>query len=276
MQMPHSGPTPQRADVCPLVALDLIGYGGSEGRVRRSASRIFCEIDRTSAGLPSSCSGAITMADSTEVTTGTGVAWRFRPITPIVINPGQYALGVRRVVDPQACTLPAFDPSWHSRTITVPSPPALRTACKSRLAGYRQFDFCAGAVAATEAKTRSDFFCPFSHSRESPVSLAAGLHHFRIDSTAVVTHNDAQLIRKILDLDRNVLGAGVTKGVEQRLPANPVDLVAQQRVERPPPPFYDYSKTDFLAVLPMCGTFLLHRCERFFQIQRLAIRRTQA
>jgi hypothetical protein len=79
----------------------------------------------------------------------------------------------------------------------------------------------------------SDEMRPFPHSRESPVSVPAGLEYVRVDSAAIVAHQEAKLIGAILQLDVDVTRPRMAKSVDQRLPANPVHLIARGKRRLP-------------------------------------------
>src|SRR5260370_20316431 len=112
---------------------------------------------------------------------------------------------------------------------------------------------------------------------DSPqVSVAARLKNVRIDSAAIVAHQQTQLAWRIFELDFDMLRARVAECVDQCLSANPIHIVAEQRVQGPSRSVNNDSKSDFLADLSVCGKFLLHQRERLFEIERWAARRAQS
>src|SRR5262249_985941 len=63
------------------------------------------------------------------------------------------------------------------------------------------------------------------HARQAPVSLAACLEHLRVDSTSVIANAHAQATVRVHELEFDAFRLGVTKCVDERLPANPVNLL---------------------------------------------------
>jgi hypothetical protein len=64
------------------------------------------------------------------------------------------------------------------------------------------------------------------------VSLTSSLEHLGIDSTPVVANPHAQLAVTIFKFKLHALGSGMTKSVEQSLPADTVNLMLKKRLQR--------------------------------------------
>ncbi len=76
----------------------------------------------------------------------------------------------------------------------------------------------------------------------------------------------------VVDLDLDFLRTGVTDGIRQRFPADAVDLVACNWMQRPRPAFDDHAKLDRLGNAEL----LLHPAEDLLEIAVGSSRRAQA
>jgi hypothetical protein len=61
------------------------------------------------------------------------------------------------------------------------------------------------------------------------MSLASGPQHLRIDSATVVADDYPEAPGAILKLDFDAAGLGVAECIDQELPADVIDLVANER-----------------------------------------------
>ena len=76
----------------------------------------------------------------------------------------------------------------------------------------------------------ADALGALAHARKPPVAVACPTAaRPRIDAAAVVAHEHPQIARAVLDLDLDALAARVPERVDQRLAADPIDLVADER-----------------------------------------------
>ena len=79
-----------------------------------------------------------------------------------------------------------------------------------------QFNFGTRGSAAPDMELRSHAVRPLPHSRQPPVSVAPGLHHLRIDSYAIIAHQQAQAPGTVLQFDLYLSGMGVTERIGKR------------------------------------------------------------
>jgi hypothetical protein len=77
-----------------------------------------------------------------------------------------------------------------------------------------QFDFGSRGGTAPDFEARADPLRPLAHARKPPVSVAPGSKYFGVDPAAVVAHEYAQVVVRILHLDLDVLGFGVAERVD--------------------------------------------------------------
>ena len=63
--------------------------------------------------------------------------------------------------------------------------------------------------------------------------VAARLQYMRFDSAAIVAHQNTQTARRIFQFDFDVLRPRMAKCVDQRLSADPIHVVTEQRVQGP-------------------------------------------
>ena len=62
------------------------------------------------------------------------------------------------------------------------------------------------------------------------MSLASRTQHLRIDPATVVADDHPETLGGILKLDFDAAGSGVAECIHQCFPADPIDLVANERV----------------------------------------------
>src|SRR5260370_42004226 len=93
---------------------------------------------------------------------------------------------------------------------------------------------------APHLETSINSRCPFLHSREPPVAIAARTQHFWIDAAPVITNHLAQ-VRSVRDLHTRCLR--VPDRVHQRFPPDAIDIVPNESVLHAPPSFHSYTET---------------------------------
>jgi hypothetical protein len=93
----------------------------------------------------------------------------------------------------------------------------------------------------------------------------------RIDSTSVVANPHAQVAVGILKLDLDALGSGMTKCVDQSLPANSINLMPDGWAQRLLPAGDNDAKVN----IGLNGEFLLNVRQGQNQIQRARVRRAE-
>ena len=77
---------------------------------------------------------------------------------------------------------------------------------------------------------RADAVGAFAHTRQAPVSFAAGLQEVCVDASPVIPYDHIELFRRIGQLHFDLLRAGVTKRVNERFPSDAIDFVAEEWV----------------------------------------------
>src|ERR1700722_14567885 len=142
-----------------------------------------------------------------------------------------------------------------------------RRRLESNVAGNREFHFRAGSGPAPDPEFGADSFSALAHAGQAPVSIASRLEHLRIDAAAVIAYQNPQLIEGVLDLDFDALGPGMEERIRQGFPADAVDFVAQDRVQRPGLAVHDHTKPDVL----FNSEFLSDTRKRLLEIERTAL-----
>src|SRR5579863_1311079 len=99
--------------------------------------------------------------------------------------------------------------------------------------------------------------------------------HLRVDAAAVIVDPEAKITGAVLQFDLNMVGPRMTEGISQRLPANPIDLVTNQWIERLLPTFNNQAEFDWPLVRVPAAKLLLNLGERNLQIQRDSARRAE-
>ena len=98
----------------------------------------------------------------------------------------------------------------------------------------------------------------------------------RIDSASVVADQDSQLPVTVFEFDFDALRARMPEGIDQSFPADPVDLVAQHRMQRPWLAVHDHAKSDIVVdcefILDVAKTPVQDRVIRHAKIAALAPR----
>src|SRR5262249_15567521 len=134
--------------------------------------------------------------------------------------------------------LARIPPSGYSR------PPPARERGQARAQSLRgrraeghvardgELDLGPRARAAPEPEVSAHALRALAHARESPMAVAPGAQHFGVDAPAVVADEKPQLLWRVLHLQLDPGGVGVTDGVHQRLPPDAIDVVADHRVQR--------------------------------------------
>ena len=84
-----------------------------------------------------------------------------------------------------------------------------------------------------------------SHPRQAPVSFPPRLKHLGVNSAAVITNENAEALDCILELDFDAVRAGVPKCIYQRFTTDPVNFIADDRMQRLRPAFHDDAKITF-------------------------------
>ena len=116
---------------------------------------------------------------------------------------------------------------------------------------------------------------PLAHPRESPLSILTCVQHLWVDAAAVIVDPEAKITGAVLQFDLNMVGTRMAEGIGQRLPANPVDLVTKQWIERFLPAFNNQAEFDWSFVRALAAKLLLNLGERNLQIQRDSARRAE-
>src|SRR5260221_3558176 len=102
---------------------------------------------------------------------------------------------------------------------------------KCDMTRYGELDLCASPRAAPHGQAAAYPFRALAHPREAPMPLAPGTQHLGIDPLAVVPDEHAKLAARALDSHLEVRRTGVAKRVDHRLPPDPIDVVADHRVQ---------------------------------------------
>src|SRR4029453_4017685 len=118
-------------------------------------------------------------------------------------------------------------------------PPFLRL--ESDLPRDPELHFGPGVGAAADLQRAADALRPFAHPGDAPVPVAARQHHLRIDTAAVVAHQHAELPRAVFELDFDVRRSRMAEGVDTAPPADSLDFVADDWLQRSRPAFDDHA-----------------------------------
>src|SRR5262249_13903547 len=102
---------------------------------------------------------------------------------------------------------------------------AVSSGFKSNMVWNTQLDFRPGSQTAPDFETCTDSFGAFAHSGKAEVSVAAGLQHLFVDTTAIIANHDPHLSGSVFELDCNSRRAGMTKCIQQCLASNAVNVV---------------------------------------------------
>jgi hypothetical protein len=107
------------------------------------------------------------------------------------------------------------------------------------------------------------------------MSILACVYDVWVDAAAVIGYQEAKITGAVLQFDLNMVGVRMAEGIGQCLPANAVNLVAKQRIERFLPAFYNQAEFDWPFVRTLVAKLLLDLGERILQIQRDSARRAE-
>src|SRR5258708_39505678 len=133
-------------------------------------------------------------------------------------------------------------------------------------AGNGEFDLRAPQGPAEDLQARADALGPLAHSGKTPVPFTPQFQNRGIDSTAVVAYCQSKLMRRVFQLDFNLICPGMPKCVDERLPADPVYLIPEKRVKRPLPPLANHLERDRCAGRIRWSKLLLNSPQRALQI----------
>src|SRR5262249_9393201 len=96
-----------------------------------------------------------------------------------------------------------------------------------------QVDFSTESCLTPHVEMPADDFGALAHAGQSEMSLALVFENLRIDSLAVVAHAHLQLRVVVPNFDFDVTRVRVAKRIAQRLAGDAVDVVAEDRMQRP-------------------------------------------
>ena len=116
---------------------------------------------------------------------------------------------------------PSFD------LFTEPVPNLISLILKGNMARDGKFDFCPGRSSTPNLESSPNSICPLAHTQQPPVSVATGFERLWIYSATVVTHQEAQLTRRVLDLNLNAFCLRVAECLGQRFSTNPVNFISK-------------------------------------------------
>ena len=109
---------------------------------------------------------------------------------------------------------------------------------------YAQLDFSSGFHATPDAELRADSFSSLSHSLDAPMSYLPPMQLLRIHSAPVITHNNSQPSRSILERNVDVLRAGVAIRVNDGFAADAINILSQRCLQVRLPALHRHSKSD--------------------------------
>src|SRR6185295_9277847 len=99
------------------------------------------------------------------------------------------------------------------------------------MARHGQFDLRAADCAAPDVESRPNRLCALAHSRQSPVSFAAGLKDLGVHAATVIANQDSELLHGIFDFDFDAGSAGVAKCIYYGFAADTVDFIPDDRMQ---------------------------------------------
>ena len=79
------------------------------------------------------------------------------------------------------------------------------------------------------------------------MAIPSGLQNSRVDSVAIVLHDDAQSTRGVIDIYFDLRRAGMAEGVYNRFAADPVHLVFQEGMQRAWHSVHNYAEPGVLV-----------------------------
>src|SRR5712671_5338431 len=98
--------------------------------------------------------------------------------------------------------------------------------------------------------------------------LAPGLHHFGSNAAAVIANQETEGTGCVIEFDLDRLRVRVTERVDHRLSADPVDFIAEDRMQRLRQAVYDDAKLNLI----IDGELVLDLRKRLFQTKRRGLR----
>src|ERR1700761_9542004 len=98
--------------------------------------------------------------------------------------------------------------------------------------GDGQLNLRATTDTAPQPQAGANSFRSLAHSGQPPMSFAARLEHLRVNSTAIVAHQDSEILACVFYFDFHSVRFGMQEGIYDGLEADTVDLVLNQRAYR--------------------------------------------
>src|SRR5579872_322479 len=117
---------------------------------------------------------------------------------------------------------------------------------KRDLAGHGQFNLGSSSCTAPYPELRPDLFRSLPHAGKSPMPIASGAQHLRIDPATVVTNQNAKIAGGVVNLNVNPARARMAESIYQGFAANAVYLVANHGMQCPGHAFRDDAKVNVL------------------------------
>src|SRR4029077_20082100 len=135
----------------------------------------------------------------------------------------------------------------------------------------RQLDLRPMGCAAGYCELCADSRGPLAHACQAPMSFPPCMEHAESDSTSVSASPHAQVSVSIFKFQLHALCTGMTKSVDQGLPANAVNLVLDRRPQRLLLP----DDIDVKVHTVLGRKFLVDRRQSDNQIPSARVRRTE-
>src|SRR5580692_869406 len=103
---------------------------------------------------------------------------------------------------------------------------------KGDVAGNGKLNLGSGGGAAPDTELGADLFGSLAHAHQSPVPFASRLQYLRVDTAAVVTHQNAKAGGGVFQLHFDVFRVRMPKSIHQGFAADAVHFVTQHGMQR--------------------------------------------
>src|SRR5262249_52217627 len=100
--------------------------------------------------------------------------------------------------------------------------------------------------------TAADSFGALAHAGKSPVPFAPVSEDRGIDAAAIVPYEQPEPVR-VFELHLDVLGTRMVERIDERLAADAIHLITQQRMHRTGTAFHDHAKIHSVAETQFLG-----------------------
>ena len=106
---------------------------------------------------------------------------------------------------------------------------------------HKQVDFCSHSRGSSDFEPSPDLRGAFTQSRQPEMSLPpASRYNLRVDSLAIITDQEAEVISPILQHSLHRRSASVPKCIHECFSAYAINFISNKRPERARRALYDY------------------------------------